>query len=105
MKKIILPVFIIFIISIFIVSFFNLFPRYIHHRNKKLAMTMVEKIESYRLKYNKLPINETEIGYPATMEGPIHYNKYDDVNYIVSYPIGFGESISFSSKTKKWSDK
>ncbi len=97
-----------YIIKIFllIIIFYFIFGiSYKKIREKKLIKQgneIVNKIEIYKKKYNKLPDSLEEIGLKSSEEGPLYYNKWDSINYMVSFGTSLGESKIYYSDTKKW---
>lgn len=66
---------------------------------------LVDKIESYRVLNHKLPYSLADLGIKETEEGPLYYQKKDSVNYIVWYGTSLGESTTYNSQTKTWSEQ
>lgn len=72
---------------------------------EKLGDELIAKVEEYRRQNNTLPNNISELGIIETMgEGP-YYEKKDSVYYIVFFNIGFDNTKTYYSKTKKWKDE
>lgn len=63
---------------------------------------IIEKIEVYKINNKELPNSLNEVGIEEKLEGPIFYNKEDSSNYILWFGVSVGESMVYSSKTKRW---
>jgi len=66
---------------------------------------LVEKIETFRVKHNRLPNSLEEIGLEER-DGidVIYYDKRDGLNYTISFGTSLGESKFYYSDNKKWED-
>jgi hypothetical protein len=69
---------------------------------EKIGNQVINKIEDYRLKNDKLPNSLTDIGIEEKEKGPIYYRKDSETDYIVWYGLTLGESRTYDSKTKTW---
>jgi hypothetical protein len=65
--------------------------------------TVVSKVEEYRRAKGRLPNSLSEVGIEED-EGCPCYCKTGDDSYIVWYGTSLGESDTYSSETKKWSE-
>lgn len=63
---------------------------------------IINKIEEFREKNNRLPESLREIGIIETEEGPIYYSKESPENYTIWYGKSLGESATYHSDTKEW---
>jgi hypothetical protein len=64
--------------------------------------SVIQKIEHYRKSNGFLPEKLTEIEIKETEEGPLYYDKIDDLNYSLSFGTTLGESKIYYSDSKKW---
>lgn len=64
---------------------------------------LVEKIEAFRVKNNRLPNSLVEIGLEER-DGidVLYYDKRDSLNYTISFGTSLGESKFYYSDNKKW---
>ncbi|MRI63205.1 hypothetical protein EDM00_04245 [Ornithobacterium rhinotracheale] len=71
---------------------------------KNQGEELINKIEIFRSEHNRLPNSVNELGLVEPMnEGP-YYEKKDSLSYIIYFNIGFDNTKTYSSKTKKWQD-
>lgn len=70
---------------------------------KKEAVTIIKRIETYKLKENKLPNNLKDLGLKER-DGynTIYYMKRDSVNFTISFPISAESHLFYYSDTKTW---
>jgi hypothetical protein len=61
-------------------------------------------IEAFRKANGRLPNSLAEMGIYEDESGPVYYRKQDDQNYIVYFGLSLGESETYDSRTRKWSD-
>ncbi|HLM02737.1 MAG TPA: hypothetical protein VK400_16915 [Pyrinomonadaceae bacterium] len=69
---------------------------------QKQAIAIIEKIEGFKVKENRLPNSLSEIGVAETEEGPIYYRKISETRYEVWYGTKLGESVTYDSERKTW---
>jgi len=69
---------------------------------EKIGNQVIEKIENFRVKNNRLPERLDDIGVEEKLEGPIFYEKKSADEYEIYYGLELGESRTYNSKTKKW---
>ncbi len=101
-KKIILAVATVLVLG---ASMFFYFRHAENKKYEKQGLELVSKIEEYRQHNNRLPDNFSELGLIEPMgEGP-YYEKKDSLNYIVFFNIGFDNTKTYYSQTKKWKDE
>ena len=58
-----------------------------------------DKIEAYRSVHGRLPPDLAAVGVE---EGPIYYQIRDEKGYILWFGTTLGESVSYSSRTRRW---
>ena len=63
---------------------------------------IVTKIEQFRRDSARLPQSLTAIGVEETESGPLYYDKRSDTTYIVWFGTTLGESVIWSSVTRRW---
>lgn len=90
------------ITSIFISIFLSCHENSREVELKSKGNGIVEKIEIYKHKKGRLPNSLSDLGIEEKVEGPIYYNMIDSSKYIVWFGTTVGESITYSSETKKW---
>jgi len=66
---------------------------------------IVHKVEAYKISKGRLPSSLSVIGIPEQEEGPIYYQRVDSINYVVWFGTAVGESVTYSSTTKKWMEQ
>lgn len=69
---------------------------------EKQGNSIIQKIELYESKNGNLPNSLRDVGILES--SPWLYEKIDDKNYIIYYPLGFDESKNYYSETKEWKD-
>lgn len=64
---------------------------------------IIEKIERYHLKNNRLPDNLNDLGLEEK-DGynVLYYHKRDSLNYTVSFPISSETHMFYYSDSKTW---
>ena len=74
--------------------------------NEKLRRgnEIIAKVEKFRIEKGRLPNSLSEIGVVETESGPIYYEKKSETKYIVWFGKELGESATYDSDTKKWSN-
>ena len=74
--------------------------------SEKLAKgnEVVAKVESFRKDKGRLPNSLSEIGIEETESGPIYYRKESESKYTVWFGKELGESATYDSETKEWSN-
>lgn len=65
---------------------------------------VVAKVEKFRNENGRLPGNLREIGIVETESGPVFYEKKSETKYIIWFGKELGESATYDSDTKKWSN-
>ena len=84
---------------------FVLLP-YGNFRAKQEGNRVVALVEKYKLEHGRLPATLNDIGLEDKMDAPIQYIPKDESDYLVSFSdFGVGESVTYSSKTKKWNNE
>jgi hypothetical protein len=63
---------------------------------------LIQRIESYRREHRRLPdsVEETGIRNPDALR--VFYQKCSDDRYIVWFGTTLGESMTYTSETRKW---
>ncbi len=75
-------------------------------RAKQDGHHVIALVEKYKLEHGKLPATLSDIGLEDKEDAPIQYTTEDDNEYLVWFSdFGVGESITYDSKTKTWSDE
>jgi len=64
----------------------------------------IRKIEAFQKTHGRLPDSFAEIVVIEDESGPVYYKKQDDDSYIVWYGLSLGESETYDSRTRSWSD-
>ena len=71
---------------------------------RDLGNAIVSKIEEFRRIHGRLPNSLSEVAVEESESGPYYFCKSGDNNYILWYGTSLGESDSYNSQTKKWSE-
>ncbi|HRS68793.1 MAG TPA: hypothetical protein P5288_01280 [Bacteroidales bacterium] len=101
MKKVIIWISTVLII-VAVTIFYMQINENAEYKNK--GNKLIERIESYRQRQGELPDNITELGMePGMGEGP-YYEKIDSAKYIIYFNIGFDNTFTYYSDTKKWKE-
>lgn len=66
------------------------------------ADMLIEKVETFKRKNNRLPKDVSELGLTEKMDSPAFYQMETDSTYIVWYGLSLGESKTYNSATKEW---
>ena len=75
----------------------SLWPEY------RQATAIIDQIEQFKAKHNRLPANLAEISaQPATEIGPIFYQPSLGSSYTVWFGRSLGESYTYDSLTGSW---
>ena len=85
-----------------IILFFGIFSCDLKNENQEYAEMLIEKVETFEKKNNRLPKNVSEFGLNELMDSPAFYQLETDSTYIVWYGLSVGESKIYRSSTKKW---
>lgn len=94
----IIPAFILIAIPVYIL----LAPIVEKHGLIERGNEIIERVDKYRINYNKLPDSLKDIGITETMEGPVYYDKKDSNSYIIWFGENLGDSYSYDSDIKEW---
>jgi hypothetical protein len=87
------------------IAFFSFFIYACGYGEKlKQGNETVAKVEKFRNEKGRLPNSLSEIGTLETENGPIYYRKESDTKYIIWFGKELGESATYDSATKKWSN-
>ncbi len=65
---------------------------------------MVQRIDSFTSKMQRLPEDLSELGYQLDESGPLYYERIDSVSYRIWYSQSLGESAVWDSRTRRWQD-
>lgn len=104
MKKVLLFVFLVFVgLPVLAFCTWRIVVNFEDKALVKQGEEIIQKVEKFRQKYNKLPDDLSELGknelpYPDQLD----YTKWDSLTYTVSFQIALGESWAYHSDTKKW---
>jgi hypothetical protein len=71
---------------------------------RDLASAIVPKVEEFRQKHGRLPNDLSEMGIAEEDESCPCYCKTSNKDFIVWYGTTLGESDTYDSRTKKWTD-
>ena len=72
---------------------------------EKRGKDLIDKIEAFRQKQNRLPNIVAELGLEEPMNDGPYYEKRDSVNYIVFFNIGFDNAKIYYSEFNLWKDE
>lgn len=92
---------------------FLLFPLFVYvwlpfsyFLSRQDGYQVIALVEKYKIKHGRLPATLSDIGLEDKMDAPIQYQVEGENEYLVSFSMAsVGESITYSSKTKKWNDE
>tara|TARA_B110000967_G_C18854395_1_gene546349 strand:+ start:1522 stop:1833 length:312 start_codon:yes stop_codon:yes gene_type:complete len=101
MKKRTISIIIFLLLFIVIIAsslvFFN------ESKMMKRGDLLIEKVEEFRYKNNRLPVSLNELEIEENIEGPLFYEKLDSTeNYLIWYGTILGESVTYDSSKKEW---
>jgi hypothetical protein len=71
-------------------------------RLMKEGNIIIGKIEQFKKEHGRLPDSLSDLGVDEKEEGPLHYEKRSDTEYLLWFGTELGESIVYNSKNKKW---
>ncbi len=94
---------ILIIVLLSLIAFYFVYLRRANEReliNK--GNDIVKMVEDFRSKNGKLPESLHEIGIKEKEDGPLYYEKWDSVDYIVYFGTSLGESMTYYSDKKEW---
>lgn len=99
------PVVSLAVLLILLLYVFVLLP-YGNFGAKQDGHRVIALVEKYKLEHGKLPATLSDIGLEDRMDAPIQYTTEDENDYLVWFSTAsVGESVTYSSKTKKWDDE
>lgn len=75
------------------------------YKYKQKGFLLIKKVEGYKNKKNRLPIDLEELGEEEPMNQGAYYEKIDSINYKIYFNIGFDNSFVYYSKSKQWRDE
>lgn len=94
------------IIKIFtLVLLFGLYSCEFNNERQEYAEMLIENIETFKTKYNRLPKDVSELRLTEKMDSPAFYQIQTDSTYMVWYGLSVGESKVYRSATKKWTEE
>lgn len=64
---------------------------------------LVEQVELFKKKNNRLPSSIADMGLEETMNDGPFYEKKSDTTYVVYFSVGFDDSFLYESTLKQWS--
>lgn len=97
-------IFIIIFLLLFIVIIASSLVFFNESKMTKRGDLLIEKVEEFRYKNNRLPVSLNELGIEENIEGPLFYEKLDSTeNYLIWYGTILGESVTYDSSKKEWS--
>lgn len=70
----------------------------------KKGNQVIEKIEKFRAENKRLPNSLSEIGIIENESGPIYYKKENETKYVIWFGKSLGESATYDSAAKQWSN-
>lgn len=94
--KIITP---LILIAIAVVIFFQ---HKEYQKYKKIGENLINKVETYKSKYKKLPETLSDLNEIESMGIGPYYNKIDDYQYEISFCFGFDDYMTYNSKKQTW---
>lgn len=65
--------------------------------------SIIQQIEKFKSTRGRIPEGLYELGLTVTEEGPLYYEKRSD-EYILYFNVGFDDTYTYYSKSKKWED-
>ncbi len=88
------------------IAFYFLYLRNSYERKMiKDGNKIIAQIENYRVQKGYLPESLNEIGIEELESGPHYYDVWDSINYTLYFGTSLGESMTYYSDTKKWSNQ
>ncbi len=102
MKTILLVSIILIVCLLMGMVIFLTTPRLCYWNKFQLADRVIQKIETYKITYNRLPSSLEEIGERVSEAGPIFYKKINNTEYEIWFGTTLGESMTYNSETQKW---
>jgi len=88
-----------------IILLFGLYSCEFNNERQEYAKILIEKVETFRKKNNRLPKDVSELGLTEKMDSPAFYQMQTDSTYMVWYGLSVGESKVYRSLTKKWTEE
>lgn len=70
----------------------------------KQGNEVIAKVEKFRDEKGRLPNSLGEIGIVETESGAVYYEKKSETKYIVWFGKELGESATYDSDAKEWSN-
>ena len=102
MKRIIIGILILVVVCLSTIRLLG----YLEYKNyKDKGAVLVEKVEEYKAKLNKLPKSEEDIDFSFEMGNGPFYEKIDSLRYIVYFSFGLDhDTFTYYSETKEWKE-
>ncbi len=88
-----------------LVLLFGLYSCEFNNERQEYAEMLIEKVETFKTKNNRLPKDVSELGLIEKIDSPAFYQIQTDSTYMVWYGLSVGESKVYRSATKKWTEK
>ena len=88
-----------------LVLLFGLYSCEFNNERQDYAEMLIEKIETFKTKNNRLPKDLSELGLIEKMDSPAFYQIQTDSTYMVWFGLSIGESKVYRSATKKWTEE
>lgn len=90
------------LLALVIIAIYSMNVVWVKTRMKE-GNAIVQSVELFRAKYNRLPNSLSEMGLPESEAGPLYYLKEDNgKDFMVWYGTTLGESTTYYSLDKKW---
>ncbi len=88
-----------------LVLLFGLYSCEFNNERQEYAEMLIEKVETFKTKNNRLPKDVSELGLIEKIDSPAFYQIQTDSTYMVWYGLSVGESKAYRSATKKWTEE
>ena len=88
-----------------LVLLFGLYSCEFNNERQEYTEMLIEKVETFKTKNNRLPKDLSELGLIEKMDSPAFYQIQTDSTYMVWYGLSVGESKVYRSATKKWTEE
>lgn len=88
-----------------LVLLFGLYSCEFNNERQEYAEMLIDKVETFKTKNNRLPKDVSELGLIEKIDSPAFYQIQTDSTYMVWYGLSVGESQVYRSATKKWTEE
>ena len=88
-----------------LILLFGLYSCEFNNERQEYTEMLIEKVETFKTKNNRLPKDLSELGLIEKMDSPAFYQIQTDSTYMVWYGLSVGESKVYRSATKKWTEE